>query len=326
MENYWVILAFASAVFAGITSILAKIGIKEVNSHLATAVRTIVVAVIAWLFALFLGQTGSLASISTRSYIFLALSGLATGGSWICYFRALQLAEASKVAPIDKSSTIITMILAVLIFPQETFNEVMVIGIVGIAMGTIMMLGLPRKAMAKNVKKEEINNEQLTKETTTVDNTLQQNVINEGETKVKKDYRWLIYAIMSALLASLVSILAKLGMEDVPSQLGTALRTMVVLVLAWGIVLSQVKKISFKIDKKSLLFLILSGLTTGLSWICYYTALKYGKASVVVPIDKLSIVITVIFAWTVLKEKPTMSSVIGLILIVAGTLALVIPA
>lgn len=311
MEKYWILLAFGSCVFAGATSILAKIGINNVDSNFATAIRTCVVAAIACVFAAVLGQFSYITTISARSYILLALSGLATGGSWICYFYALKNADASKVAPIDKSSTILTILLATIIFPDETFNEITVVGIVGIAMGTVMMLGLPRKAIGEDMNKARPKE------------------LDAEEIKAKKtEFKGLIFALLSAVFAALTSILAKLGMEDVPSQLGTALRTFVVLILAWGIVLlnCKSKKISYKVDKKSLIFLVLSGITTGLSWICYYAALKFGKASVVVPIDKLSIVITVLFAWIVLKEKPTLSSVVGLVLMTAGTLTLVLGA
>lgn len=311
MEKYWILLAFGSCVFAGATSILAKIGINNVDSNFATAIRTCVVAAIACVFAAVLGQFSYITTISARSYILLALSGLATGGSWICYFYALKNADASKVAPIDKSSTILTILFATIIFPDETFNEITVVGIVGIAMGTVMMLGLPRKAIGEDMNKARPQE------------------LDAEEIKAKKtEFKGLIFALLSAVFAALTSILAKLGMEDVPSQLGTALRTFVVLILAWGIVLlnCKSKKISYKVDKKSLIFLVLSGITTGLSWICYYAALKFGKASVVVPIDKLSIVITVLFAWIVLKEKPTLSSVVGLVLMTAGTLALVLGA
>lgn len=308
MENYWILLAFGSCVFAGATSILAKIGIKNVDSHLATAIRTCVVAAIACIFAAALGQFESIDNISKRSYLLLILSGLATGGSWICYFYALKNAAASKVAPIDKSSTILAILLATIIFPDEAFNEVTVVGLVGIAMGTVMMLGLPRKAINEDMNKAhkiEISEEEIKSK--------------------KKELRGLIFALLSAIFAAFTSILAKLGMEDVPAQLGTALRTLVVLVLAWGLVLLNFKhkKEPYTMDKKSFLYLILSGITTGLSWVCYYAALKFGKASVVIPIDKLSIVITVLFAWIVLKEKPTLSSVVGLVLITAGTMALV---
>lgn len=311
MEKYWILLAFGSCVFAGATSILAKIGINNVDSNFATAIRTCVVAAIACVFAAVLGQFSYITTISAKSYILLALSGLATGGSWICYFYALKNADASKVAPIDKSSTILTILFATIIFPDETFDEITVVGIVGIAMGTVMMLGLPRKAIGEDMNKARPKE------------------LDAEEIKAKKtEFKGLIFAFLSAVFAALTSILAKLGMEDVPSQLGTALRTFVVLILAWGIVLLNCKnkKVSYKLDKKSLIFLVLSGITTGLSWICYYASLKFGKASVVVPIDKLSIVITVLFAWIVLKEKPTLSSVVGLVLMTAGTLTLVLGA
>ena len=285
----WVLYAFVSALFAGATSILAKIGIEEVDSHLATALRTIVVLVFSWLMVFIVGTQNQLTVISIKSYIFLILSGMATGASWLCYFKALQLGDVNKVVPIDKSSTILTMILA-FVFLKEDITIPMISGMIAIGIGTYLMIQ----------KKE------------------------EGEKQVKNKV-WLIYAVLSAVFASLTSILAKVGIENVESNLATAIRTIVVLIMAWLIVLLQKKHGEVKnISKKSFVFIGLSGIATGASWLCYYKALHDGLASIVVPIDKLSILVTVAFAYIFLKEKLSRKSMVGLILITVGTLSLLI--
>ena len=285
----WILYAFGSALFAGATSILAKIGIEEVDSHLATALRTIVVLVFSWLMVFIVGSQNQLTAISIKSYVFLILSGMATGASWLCYFKALQLGDVNKVVPIDKSSTILTMILA-FVFLKEDITIPMISGMIAIGIGTYLMIQ----------KKEE-------------------------EQKQVKNKIWLIYAVLSAVFASLTSILAKVGIENVESNLGTAIRTIVVLIMAWIIVFLQKKHGQVKkISKKSLLFIGLSGIATGASWICYYKALHDGLASIVVPIDKLSILVTVAFAYIFLREKLSRSSMVGLILITVGTLSLLI--
>ena len=285
----WILYAFGSAFFAGATSILAKIGVKDVDSHVATAIRTIVVLIFSWLMVFIVGSQGTIADISTRTFIFLILSGLATGASWLCYFKALQLGDVNKVVPIDKSSTILTMILA-FIFLGENITINMIIGMIGIGIGTYLMIQ----------KKEESN-------------------------KIIRGKSWIVYAVLSAVFASLTSILAKVGIENVESNLGTAIRTIVVLIMAWVIVfVTQKQNDVKKIDKRSLIFIILSGIATGGSWLCYYKALQDGLASIVVPIDKLSILFTVLFAYIFLKEKLSKKSVLGLILIVVGTLTLLI--
>ena len=285
----WILYAFGSALFAGATSILAKIGIEDVDSHVATALRTIVVLIFSWLMVFIVGSQSQLVDISIKSYIFLILSGMATGASWLCYFKALQLGDVNKVVPIDKSSTILTMVLA-FIFLKEDINVSMVIGMIAIGLGTYLMIQ----------KKEE-------------------------EQKEVKNKAWLIYAVLSAVCASLTSILAKIGIENVESNLGTAIRTIVVLMMAWLIVFLQKKHGQVKkISKKSLLFIGLSGIATGASWLCYYKALHDGLASIVVPIDKLSILVTVAFAYIFLKEKLSKKSAAGLILITVGTLSLLI--
>lgn len=285
----WVLFAFASAFFAGVTSILAKIGVKDVDSHVATAIRTIIVLIFSWIMVFIIGSQSTIVNIDGKTFLFLILSGLSTGGSWLCYFKALQLGDVNKVVPIDKSSTILTMILA-FIFLNEKITINMVIGMIGIAIGTYLMIQKKEKAE-----------------------------------KIVKGKAWLIYALLSALFASLTSILGKVGIENVESNLGTAIRTIVVLVMAWIIVFATKKQRDIKkIDKRSLIFLILSGVATGASWLCYYKALQDGLASIVVPIDKLSILVTVLFAYIFLKEKLSKKSLLGLIIIVVGTLLLLV--
>ena len=285
----WMIYALASAVFAGVTSILAKIGIKNTDSNLATALRTVVVVIFAWLMVLVVGSQNSIGDIDGRSLLFLILSGFATGASWLCYFRALQIGDVNKVVPVDKSSTVLTMLLAFL-FLNEGLTVIKGIAMILIGTGTYLMI--ERKANGS------------------------------GEAK---GYKWLIYAALSAVFASLTAILGKVGITGVESNLGTAIRTVVVLIMAWLIVIIQGKQGEIKgIDKKSWLFILLSGLGTGLSWLCYYRALQEGPASVVVPVDKLSILITVAFGYFVLHEKLSKKSLVGLVLIIVGTMSLLI--
>lgn len=284
----WILYAFASAFFAGITSILAKIGIKNVDSHLATALRTIVILLFSWLMVLIVGSLSSIHRLSMMTWVFLILSGLATGLSWLCYFKALQLGNVNKVTPIDKSSTLLTMIFA-MIFLGESITILKILSLICIGIGTYLMID----------KKE--------------------NVIEV------KDNQWLIYALGSAVFASLTAILGKVGIQGVESNLGTAIRTVVVLLMAWLVVFVTGKQKQLKvIDKTSWLFILFSGITTGLSWLCYYKALQDGQASIVVPIDKLSIVITIFFSYFFLKEKLSVRSLIGFIGIIVGTLLLLI--
>lgn len=283
----WIVLAFLSALFAGLTSILAKCGIRKTDSTVATAIRTIVVLIMAFCMTLIVGSTGRITSISPKSWIFLVLSGLATGGSWLCYFKALQLGDVNKVVPIDKSSTVLTIIFAA-IFLREPVSWLGWLCVVGIAVGTYLMIE------------------------------------KKARTGGAKSRAWLIYAALSAVFAALTSILGKIGIENVESNLGTTVRTAVVLLAAWGMVLVTKKGSQLKtIPKKELGFICLSGLATGGSWLCYYKALKDGLASVVVPIDKLSILVTVVFSYMVFREKLTLKSAIGLLLIVAGTLGMI---
>lgn len=284
----WVAFAFGSALFAGVTSILAKIGIKNTDSTAATAVRTIIILLFSWLMVFVTGQAGGISDISGKTLTFLILSGLATGGSWLCYFKALRIGDVNKVTPVDKSSTVLTMLLAFIIL-GEKIDLLKAVCIILIGAGTYLMI----------VKKE--------------------------TDKEVKGRGWLFYAVLSAVFASLTSILGKIGISGVASNLGTAVRTVVVLIMAWIMVFVTKKKDELKkIDRKSMVFICLSGLTTGLSWLCYYKALQDGQASVVVPIDKLSILVTVAFSYIVLKEKLTKKALLGLVLITAGTLMLVI--
>lgn len=285
----WILFAFGSAFFAGITAILAKIGIKKTDSNLATAIRTIVILIFSWLIVLIVGSQNMIYQISRQSLLFLILSGLATGASWLCYFRALQLGNVNKVTPIDKSSTVLTMILAFILL-DEKITWIKFIGMCAIGVGTYMMI-------AKN----------------------------KMENREIIDRRWLFYAVLSAIFASLTSILGKIGIVGIESNLGTAIRTIVVLIMAWVVVFVSKKQNEIKaIDKRSFLFICFSGITTGSSWLCYYKALQKGFASVVVPIDKLSIVISIVFSYFILKEKLTRKSFWGLIIIVIGTLLLLI--
>ncbi len=283
-----VIIALLSAFFAGITSVLVKVGIQKVDSSLATALRTIVVLICSWLMVFIVGSFSTLQSLSLTSLFFLILSGLTTGASWICYFKALQLGDINKVVPIDKSSTILTMILA-FIFLKEPLTLPMALGILFMGAGTAFMIQ----------KKE--------------------------TTQTIKSKAWLGYALLSAVFASATSILGKVGIENVESNLGTAIRTIVVLIMAWLIVFVQHKQNQIKeIDRRSWLYLILSGVTTGLSWLCFYKALQIGQASIVIPIDKLSILVSIGFAYFVFKERLTKNAFLGLILVVIGTFTLLI--
>lgn len=285
----WVLFAFGSAFFAGITSILAKCGIKKTDSNVATAIRTIVVLIFSWIMVFVVNAQGQITAVSAKTWIFLILSGAATGASWLCYFKALQLGDVNRVVPIDKSSTILTIILA-FIFLKEEINALRLVCVVLIAVGTYMMI----------TKKE---------------------ISQEEQSKAKGSHGWLFYAVLSAVFASLTSILGKVGIEGINSNLGTAIRTIVVLIMAWIVVFVTGKQHTIKhIEKKELGFICFSGLATGGSWLCYYKALQDGLASVVVPIDKLSIVVSIVFSYVVFKEKLTIKSFAGLVLIIAGTL------
>ena len=286
---FWLLCAFGSAFFAGITAILAKIGMEKVDSTLATALRTVVVLGFSWLMVFVAGSQAGLSRISGYTLCFLVLSGLATGASWLCYFRALQLGDVNKVAPIDKSSTVLTILLAFLLL-GEPITPPKAAGVLGIGAGTLLMLDRKTPAAA-----------------------------------AKQGRGWLFYAVLSAVFASLTSIFGKIGVSGVDSNLGTAIRTVVVLAMAWLMVLITGQQRGLRrLSRKNWLFLVLSGVTTGLSWLCYYRALQDGPASVVVPIDKLSIAITIAFSCLLLHEKLTRRAAMGLALILAGTGAMLL--
>lgn len=283
----WILFAFGSAFFAGITAILAKCGIRKTDSTVATAVRTIVVLLFSWLMVFVVGSQDQLGSIDPNTWLFLILSGLATGASWLCYFRALQLGDINKVVPVDKSSVILTMLLAFL-FLQEPITPFGGIGVVLIAAGTFLM-----------IEKKDV------------------------EQKEDQKKSWFLYAAGSAIFASLTSILGKIGISGVESNLGTAIRTAVVLLMAWVMVFVAGKAGEVrKIPKNELGFICLSGIATGASWLCYYRALQDGPASIVAPVDKLSVLVTVAFSYFVFGEKLGRKAAGGLALLTAGTVAM----
>lgn len=285
----WVLFAFGSALFAGLTSVLAKCGIRKTDSNVATAIRTIVVLVFSWIMVFVTGAQSGIGAVTPRNWMFLILSGLATGASWLCYFRALQLGDINKVVPIDKSSTVLTMLLAFLLLREE-ISPLKVFCMILIGVGTGLMI----------TKKETSNQE-------------------------KGGKAWLLYACLSAIFASLTAILGKVGIQDIDSNLGTAVRTGVVLAMAWLVVFVTGKRRAvLDVPGRELFFICLSGLATGASWLCYYRALHDGLASVVVPIDKLSILVTIVFSRLVFHEKLTGKAFGGLILIVAGTLLMLL--
>jgi len=288
----WLLMAVLSAIFAGLTSILAKCGIRKTDSDVATALRTIVVLLFSWIMVFVVGSACSISGIAPKSLLFLILSGFATGASWICYFKALSIGDVNKVVPVDKSSTVLTVLLAIILFGETAHLAVKLIGTALLAIGVFLMI--ERKAPASGAVS-------------------------------KAKALWLPYAIGSAVFAALTSILAKIGISGVESNLGTAIRTCVVLVMAWLIVFIKGKQRLLKtLDKKELGFIALSGLATGGSWLCYYYAIQNGVVSVVVPIDKMSILISVLFSYFVFKEKLSRKALAGLLLMLCGTLLMAI--
>lgn len=285
----WLWAAVLSAVFAGLTSILAKCGIRKTDSDLAMALRTVVVLAFSWLMVLAAGSADTITEIGKKSHLFLVLSGLATGASWICYFKALSLGDVNKVVPIDKSSTVLTVIFAVICFKETENIAIKLIGTASLAVGIFLMIE----------KKQSVEK--------------------------KESKGWVLYAVLSAVFAALTSIFAKIGISNVESNLATAIRTGVVLVMAWLIVFAQGKQKKLKqIEKRELMFILLSGVSTGASWLCYYYAIQNGVVSVVVPIDKMSILFSVTFSYFVFKEKLSKKAVIGLVIMLLGTLAMVV--
>ena len=289
----WFVAAIGSALFAGVTAILAKLGVRETDSDLVTALRTCVVLAFSWLMVLVVGSAGELAQVTPRSAAFLVLSGLATGASWICYFRALSLADVNRVTPIDKLSTALGVLLAIALF-GETQNLVpRLAGTAVLTVGSILM-ALP--------------------DTPTT---------GEKDVAAPADRRWLVYALLSAVFAALTTILAKVGLDAVESNLATALRTIVVVVMAWAIVLARGKGHAARgIDRRTGAFIALSGVATGASWLCYYYAVQNGPVSAVIPIDKASVLVTVAFSCAVLHERLGRREAVGLALLLAGILVI----
>lgn len=286
----WMFYAVGSSFFAGITAILAKCGIRKTDSNVATAIRTVIVLLFSWLMVLITGTGSGIRQIDGRTFLFLLLSGLATGASWLCYFHALQKGDINKVVPIDKSSTVLTILLA-LIFLREGISGVKILCVLLIGGGTMLMID--KKDIGTNVQKQ-----------------------SGG---------WVVYAVLSAVFASLTAILGKIGIEGIDSNLGTAIRTTVVLIMAWLMVFLTGKQGEIrKIEKKELVYICLSGLATGASWLCYYRALQDGPASVVVPIDKLSMLVTIAFSWIVFHEKLTKKAAVGVVLMTVGTVLLAV--
>lgn len=285
----WLIMAALSAVFAGLTAILAKCGLNKTDSDVATALRTAVVLALSWIMVFIAGSTGTITEITSKSVIFLILSGLATGASWLCYFKALSAGDVNKVVPVDKSSTVMAVLLAIVLFGETNHLAIKLVGTAVLAVGIFLMIE-KKSAETKETKRT-----------------------------------WFPYAMGSAVFAALTSILAKVGISDVESNLGTAIRTGVVLVMAWLIVFMKGKSAELKkLDLREVVFLVLSGFATGASWLCYYYAIQNGIVSVVVPIDKLSIVVSIAFSYFVFKEKLSKKALAGLILIVTGTLAMAV--
>lgn len=291
----WILYAFLSAFFAGGSTILAKIGIMNVESNVATALRTVVVILFAGLMVLVAGSQNTVADIGAKTWVFLILSGLATGASWLCFFKALQFADMNKVVPIDRTSTVLTMLLAFVLLGED-LSLVKILSMILISVGTYMMVAKARTETE-----------------------------NPAAPKAGGGGRWLLYAVLSALTASMMAIFGKVGIVGVESNLGTAIRTAVLFVMAWGIVLFQKNLGEIKkIRRYDWVFILLSGLATGLSWLCYFRALQDGLASVVVPVDRLGILLIVAFGWLFLGEKFTKRSTTGLALLTAGTLAVLL--
>lgn len=280
----WFVAAVFSAVFAGITSILAKCGIKKTDSDVATAIRTVVVLLFSWLMVFIVGSERTIADIGLKSVVFLVLSGIATGASWICYFKALSMGDVNKVVPIDKSSTVMSVLLAIMFLGETDHLAAKLFGTALLGTGILLMQ-------------------------------------EKKQSESSKSRKWIVYAVLSAVFAALTSILAKVGITGVESNLGTAIRTGVVLVMAWAIVFAKEKQTQLKnLDRKELLFIVLSGFATGASWLCYYYAVQKGEVSIIVPIDKMSVLVTVVLSYIVFREKLGKKALIGLGLMMVGTL------
>jgi uncharacterized membrane protein len=335
----WIAAAFASALFAGIVSILAKCGIKTTDSDVATALRTCVVVVFTWVMVAVVGSFGQIGAITPTSWLFLVLSGLATGGSWICYFKALSVGDVNKVVPIDKSSTLMAVVISIVLFAETNDLALKLVGTAIATAGTFLMIEKKKAAVGKaaptTAAEKSDQAEKAMFSAAKIDAGGMVDTAGEGSAtrdtssraaggasaaEPSRDRAWLAYALAAAVFAALTSVLAKVGIEGVESNLATAIRTCVVLVMAWAIVIGKGKLPLVKQTKRSELgFLAASGVATGASWLFYYYAIQTGVVSVVVQIDKLSLLVSVAFAWLVFKERLTRKSAIGLVLIVAGT-------
>ena len=306
----WLVAAFASALFAGVVSILAKCGLKTIDSDVATALRTCVVAVFTWVMVAIVGSAGAIVAITPRSWLFLALSGLATGASWICYFKALSLGDVNRVVPIDKSSTLMAVIISIVLFGETSNLGLRLAGTLVATTGTLLMI--ERKADGAGAEKGA--------DATELDVAPEHAKGADAAPGCAKGDAGLIYALLAAVFAALTSVLAKVGIEGVESNLATAIRTMFVLLMAWGIVAGKGKlKQVREVNGKDLAFLVASGIATGASWLCYYYAIQAGQVSVVVQVDKLSLLVSIAFAYAVFGERLSRRGILGLALIVLGT-------
>lgn len=332
----WILSALLAAFFAGVTSILAKCGVRDTDSDIATGIRTAVVLVFAWLVVFIVGSFDQLPFITSASWFFLIASGAATGASWICYFKALSLGDVNKVVPIDKSSTILAALFAIVLFGETSNLAIKLVSIVVIGIGTYLMIE-PRRAK-QDAGQARLQGESAQRASSSGDGTGNNSASDNragflayGESATNTSsvfppsatvhpHGWLWYALGAAIFAALTSILAKYGIDDVDSNLATAIRTCVVLVMAWGIVVARGKlHLATSTKPQEALFLVASGIATGASWLFYYYAIQVGQVSIVVQIDKLSLVISIAFAWIFLHEKLSFRSGAGLSLIVAGT-------
>lgn len=283
----WVAFALGSALFAGLVAILAKIGIRSTPSNLATAIRTIVVLVFAWSLVIVVGSAPGLGRLDGRTLVLLVLSGIATGGSWLCFFRALQVGPVTPVVAVDRSSIVLTVLLGIAVFGETANLGIRLLGIAVIGVGTLLMVLTPSSGGAAHAA----------------------------------DRSWIGYAVLSAVFAAVTTLLAKAGLADVDANLATAIRTVVLVAMAWIVVLVSGELRAIRgIPRRDLLFLMLSGIATGASWLCFFQALQTGPVSVVVPIDKLSIVVTTVLAFLILRERTTRWGLVGLLLIVGGTM------
>ena len=292
MTGVWLLFACGSALFAGLTAVLAKQGVRTTDSTLATALRTPVVLVGAWAMTVLSGSIRELGGVDARSLVYLLASGLATGASWLCYFKALQLGDVSRVAPVDKMSTVLTIVMAALLLGED-LGALGALGLVLVTVGTLLML-----------RAEDLR-------------ALPRTLAGGGG--------WLAYALGSAVFAALTAILGKIGITAVPSDLGTAIRTGVVLVMAWGMVGVAGRRGGVGgVPRSEMVWILTSGVATCASWLCYFRALQDGPASVVVPVDKLSVLVSVAFSVLVLRERVGARALVGLAVFVAGTVALAV--